>query len=296
MEKKVLLIVNPFSGRMQARGEFMNIVKTLCDADYSVTVHVTRCRKDATRVAESRAASFDLVVACGGDGTLNEVMTGLIRSGYKGEVGFLPGGTTNDMASTLGLPRNLVKAAQLLTYGRAKPVDYGAFNRDAYFAYIASFGAFTDASYNTDQKAKNVWGPLAYVAGGLGSMGAIRPWEIEAVCDGKTVSGSFVFGAAANSLSIGGIVKLRPDEVDLSDGMHEMLLVRTPELPGDLGATIGGILAGEFDEDYVVFLRGRHMEFRCKEPVPWCLDGEYAGDWKVAVVDNLPGKLNIIRP
>ena len=127
-------------------------------------------------------------------------------------------------------------------------------------------------------------------------MGAIRPWDLTVICDGKRVSGSFVFGAAANSLSIGGIVKLRPDEVDLTDGLHELLLIRTPELPGDLSATIGSILAGDFDPDHVVMLRGRRIEFRCREEVPWCLDGEYAGKCKTAVVETLPGRLNIIRP
>ncbi len=296
MDKRVLLIVNPYSGRMQARGALMDVIKTLCDADFAVTVHVTRCRRDATQVAKERCGDFDLVAACGGDGTLNETMAGLIEADYDGEVGFIPSGTTNDLASTLGLPRSLIKAAQLLTYGAVRPVDYARFNDDQYFAYIASFGAFTETSYNTDQKAKNVWGHLAYVAEGLGSVSTIRPWEMEAVCDGQKVSGSFIFGAAANSLSIGGIVKLKPSEVDLADGFHEMLLVRTPELPGDLGVTIASILAGNFDPNHVVFLRGRKLEFRCKKPVPWCLDGEYAGDWKSVKVENLPGRLRIIRP
>ena len=296
MGKKVLLIVNPFSGKMQAKNELLKIVKTFCDADFSVTIHTTRCRKDATRIAEERAKHFDLVVACGGDGTLNEVMTGVIRSGYTGEIGFLPAGTTNDFANTIKIPRNLAKAAMLITHGSARPMDYGSFNKDQFFAYIASFGAFTEASYNTDQKAKNLWGHLAYVAEGLGSVTTIRPWNISVLCDGKRITGSFIFGAAANSRSIGGIVRLKPTEVNLTDGMHELLLVRKPEMPGDLGATIGSILAGDFDPDHVVFLRGRHIEFQCKTPVPWCLDGEFAGKAKTAVINTLPGRLNIIRP
>lgn len=296
MRKRVLLIVNPYSGKLQAKNELMKIVTTLCDADFSVAIHTTRCSKDATRVTEERAKDFDMVIACGGDGTLNEVMTGVIRSGFTGEVGFLPAGTTNDFASTLGLPKSPAKAAQVVAEGKARPVDYGCFNKDQYFAYIASFGAFTETSYNTDQKAKNVWGHLAYVAEGVASVGAIRPWDLTVLCDGKRVSGSFVFGAAANSRSFGGIVKLRPDEVDLTDGLHELILVRTPELPGDLGATIGSLLAGDFDPEHVVMLRGSRIEFRCREAVPWCLDGEYAGKCKTAVVETLPGRLNIIRP
>ncbi|MBP5289059.1 MAG: diacylglycerol kinase family lipid kinase [Clostridia bacterium] len=296
MDKRVLLIVNPFSGKLQAKNELMRIVKTLCDADFSVSIHITRCRKDATRVTEERAKNFDTVIACGGDGTLNEVMTGVIRSGYTGEVGFLPAGTTNDLAATLKLPRNLVKAAELITYGAVRPVDYGSFNKNQFFAYIASFGAFTETSYNTDQKAKNVWGHLAYLAEGIGSVGTIRPYNLTVTCDGERVSGSFVFGAAANSLSIGGIVKLKPEEVDLTDGMHELLLVRTPEMPGDLSATIGSILAEDFDPEHVILLRGKRMEFHCREEVPWCLDGEFAGKCKTALIETLPERLRIIRP
>lgn len=296
MDKRVLLIVNPFSGKLQAKNELMRIVKTLCDADFSVSIHITRCRKDATRVTEERAKNYDTVIACGGDGTLNEVMTGVIRSGYTGEVGFLPAGTTNDLAATLKLPRNLVKAAELITYGAVRPVDYGSFNKNQFFAYIASFGAFTETSYNTDQKAKNVWGHLAYLAEGIGSVGTIRPYNLTVTCDGERVSGSFVFGAAANSLSIGGIVKLKPEEVDLTDGMHELLLVRTPEMPGDLSATIGSILAEDFDPEHVILLRGKRMEFHCREEVPWCLDGEFAGKCKTALIETLPERLRIIRP
>ena len=296
MNKKTLLIVNPFSGKLQARNDLLKVIKIFCDADYTVSVHVTRCRKDATRVAEERAKDFDLVVACGGDGTLNEVMTGVIRSGFTGEIGFLPAGTTNDLANTIRLPKGLAKAAELITYGRPRPMDYGCFNRSQFFAYIASFGAFTETSYTTDQKAKNIWGHLAYVAEGIGAVGAIRPWNLTVLCDDREISGSFIFGAAANSLSIGGIVKLKPEEGSLTDGMHELLLIRTPEAPGDLGAIIGSILAGDFDPDHVVFLRGKKIEFQCKEEVPWCLDGEFAGKWKNAVVTTLPGKLNIIRP
>lgn len=296
MEKRILLIVNPFSGRMRSRTALMDIVKTLCDADFSVNVHVTRCRRDATRIAREESHHYDLLVACGGDGTLSEMMAGVIQANYRGEVGFLPAGTTNDMANTLGLPRNLLKASQLLTYGKPSPVDYGSFNQDQYFGYIASFGAFTETSYQTDQRAKNVWGHLAYVAEGIGAVGAIRPWPMEIQCDGKTVSGNFIFGAAANSLSIGGILKLKKSDVDLSDGLHELLLIRAPEQPGDLSSIIAGILAGDFDREHTVFLKGRHMEFLCREPIPWCLDGEYAGSWKSATVDNLPGRMAIIRP
>lgn len=296
MEKKVLLIVNPFSGRMRSRTALMDIVKTLCDADFSVNVHVTRCRRDATRIAREESFRYDMLVACSGDGTLSEMMTGAIQANFQGEIGFLPAGTTNDMANTLGLPRNLAKASQLLTYGRPSPVDYGSFNKDQYFGYIASFGAFTEASYQTDQRAKNMFGHLAYVAEGLNSVSAIRPYPMKITCDGKTISGNFIFGAAANSLSIGGIVKLKKSDVDLSDGLHELLLIRAPEMPGDLGLLIAGILAGDFDQDQTVFLKGKHMEFSCKEPIPWCLDGEYAGDWKTATVDNLPRRMAIIRP
>ena len=297
MDKRVLLVVNPFSGKIQAKNDLLQIIKTLCDADFQVTVHTTRGRKDATKIAEERANNFDLIVICGGDGTVNEVMAGIIRANYQGAVGILPAGTANDFSGSLKIPRNLVKATQLIAEGSPRPVDYGCFNKDQFFAYVASFGAFTETSYNTDQKAKNIWGPLAYIAEGFGSMGTIRPLDLEVVCDDEHFHGSFVFGAVANSLTIGGgMIKLRSEEVDLADGMHEMLLIRTPEMPGDLGAIIGNLIAEDFDPEHVLMLRGHHMEFRCEDEVPWCLDGEFAGSWKSAVIDTLPGRLNVIRP
>ena len=296
MSRKLLLIVNPRSGTMRGQKQLLQVIQILCEADFEVTVHTTRFPKDATEVVRERAGGFDVICALGGDGTLNEVVTGAISSGYAGAIGFLPCGTTNDLANTLGLPKNLPDSARLIAEGTAPYLDFGAFNDDRYFSYIASFGAFTEVSYSTGQKAKNTFGHLAYVANGVGAAFQIKPYHVRVECDGKLIEGEFVFGAAANSFSIGGMVKLQKDVVDLSDGLHELALVKNPKSVSAFINILHEIARGKFSGENVLFLKGKDIVFQTDETVPWCVDGEYAGDHKEVHIRNLHEKVRIFRP
>lgn len=296
MEKKLLLIVNPTSGKMRAKNELMGICKIFCDANFSVNVHVTRCRADATRVVVEQGKAYDIIVACGGDGTLNEVVTGALAIGFEGALGFLPCGTTNDLASTIGIPKNLRRAATMITYEGEKHLDFGLFNKDRYFTYVASFGAFSDVAYSTDQKMKNVFGHAAYVTEALARLKDLRPYHMKVVCDGVEHEDDFLFGATANSLSIGGVLKLKKDQVDLRDGFHEVLLVRNPKTPADMAQLSVEMLSGVYENKSVLFFRGKEITFQSNEALPWCVDGEYAGMHTSVSIHNLHEKLRFICP
>jgi len=294
--RKLLLIVNPRSGTMRGQKQLLSVIQTFCEADFEVSVHTTRFPKDATEVVRTRGKGFDVICALGGDGTLNEVVTGAISSGYSGAIGFLPCGTTNDLASTLSLPKKVEDSAKLVAEGQAEYLDFGAFNDDRYFSYIASFGAFTEVSYSTGQKAKNTFGHLAYVANGVGAVFQIKPHHVRVTCDGKVIEGDFVFGAAANSFSIAGMVKLQKDTVDLSDGLHELALVKTPKSVAAFVNILHEIMRGRFSGENVIFVKGKEILFETDRPVSWCVDGEYAGDHSKVLIRNLHEKVRIFRP
>ena len=294
--KKILLLVNPISGKRAARKNLLDIVGILSGEDNFVTVHVTRFALDATQFVIDHGKAYDVLVACGGDGTLNEVISGALRSSYQGEIGFLPCGTTNDLAHSLRLPATLPRAAKTVASCAAKPLDFGLFNHDRYFTYIASFGAFTEVSYSTDQNMKNLFGHAAYVAEAFSRLKDLRSYHVRIDCDGTVLEDDFLFGAAANSLSIGGVLKLKRDKVDMHDGFHELLLIRNPKNPADLARLSKEIISGQYENRAVIFLRGKRIAFTSPDPIAWCVDGEYAGQHKTAEICNIHDRVRVIYP
>lgn len=296
MAKKILLLVNPVSGKAAAKSNLYGIIKVLCDAGHSVTVHITQRRSDATEKVIAEGAQYDVILALGGDGTFNEAVTGAVRLGYEGALGFLPCGTTNDLATTLAIPKKLQKASELIALGEPKTLDIGSFNRTRYFTYIATFGAFTDVAYSTDQKLKNVLGHAAYVTEAIARLGELRSYHVRVDCDGEIYEDDFLFGAAANSFSIGGVMKLKKEQVSLNDGFHDVLLIRNPKKAADLANLSKELLSGNFENKSVLFFHGKKISFDCEEEIPWCVDGEFAGNHSHAVVRNLQNRIQIFYP
>ena len=296
MAKKLLVVVNPTSGKMKMKSYLLEVCQIFCAAGFSVSVHVTASRRDAEKVVAAKSAEFDVVVSCGGDGTFNEVVTGAIKAEFGGAIGFLPCGTTNDLAETIGIPKSIPEAAQTVVSASPLPMDFGLFNEEQYFTYVATFGAFSEVAYSTDQKLKNLWGHAAYMAEALVKIKDLRGYRMRIRCDGTEIEDEFLFGAVANSLSIGGVMKLKPDEVDLSDGYHELVLMKKPKNATELGQLSKEFFSGNFENKSIILLRGKDVVFECEESLPWCIDGEFAGEHKSVRIQNLHRKLSVIRP
>lgn len=292
--KKMLLIVNPKAGQMKASRSLAEVVGIFNRAEYAVEVYVTGQSGDATRVARERASQVDLVVCSGGDGTFNETVSGVVQSGCRVEMGYLPAGTTNDFATGLKIPSVASKAAQMILEGQAETFDVGRFDR-RYFTYIASFGVFTKVSYTTPQSAKNALGHLAYVLGGVQELSQIRPIHVCFVLDGKeTVEGDFVFGAVCNATSVGGVLTLDPGRVDLRDGKFELLLIRNPKDLAELADCIRALQTRKYDSSLITFVSASKVEVLCDHEMDWTLDGERATGRNV-VIENLPEALLLRR-
>ena len=216
--KTMLFIMNPFAGQKRANRVLPDILLLFSQAGYDIHTVMTTGTGAATQAAQTQAGSVDLVVCCGGDGTLNETITGLLRSGAKTPLGYIPTGTTNDFAASLGLSHNPVQAAKDILEGEVHAYDAGRFG-ERYFSYVASFGAFTRSSYIVPQNIKNALGHTAYVLGGISELSQIRNEHIRMDIDGEIVEDDFLFGAICNSTSIGGILTLDPEQVDMGDGL-----------------------------------------------------------------------------
>lgn len=292
----VLLILNPVAGKLRAKTGIYDILGPLCAAGMRVTVYTTAARGEAEEVARRMGAQFDRILCCGGDGTLNEVVDGLLSGGVDRPLGYIPAGSTNDFAATLGLSGDLSTSVNRFIDGKACPLDVGCFNDERYFSYIASFGAFTASSYTAPQVTKNAIGHLAYILEGIKDLPSLQPIKLRAETDdGRVYEGNFIFGAVSNSTSIGGMVKLDASLVDLSDGMFELLLIHMPKTIAELHRILLALTSRDYGAaPELVLTRARAVTVTSAEALPWALDGEYAPGGTVAEIKAMPGALKLI--
>lgn len=271
--KKMLLVVNPYSGQKKAGKMLAEIIALFNRADYAVQAYITAGPGDATGEVARLCNQVDLVVCCGGDGTFNETIAGLLQVGSNTPVGYIPAGSTNDFASSLHLPGDLLEAAKEIIEGRPVAYDAGSFG-GRIFSYVASFGAFTRASYATPQGIKNALGHTAYVLEGIQELSQIRKEHIRMIVDGEEVEDDFLFGAICNSTSVGGILTLDPEVVDLRDNKLEILLVRAPRNLAELHECILAVQSQKYNCAMLTFRSATHIRIFADPDMPWTLDGE----------------------
>ena len=291
--KKLLFIVNPRSGRTKSRAPLFDAAAQFSKAGYLVNIHMTEGSGDATRTAAELGSQYDLVVCSGGDGTLNETISGLMQLENRPCVGYLPNGSTNDFAASLHIPSVTEKAASAVVEGTPFPLDIGSHN-GRHFAYVASFGAFTRSSYSAPQATKNALGHFAYILEGLGDLDSLRPYRCRVTADEEVFEGDFIFGAVCNSTSLGGLLKLRANLVKMNDGLFELLLLRTPKTPLDLQNLIVALTSMDYDYPGVILRHVRSVTVETQEDIPWSLDGEYAPSAERVEIRNLPGAIRLM--
>ena len=296
--KKLLYIYNPAAGRRTAKASLSDVVEVFSRQGYEITVHPTQGRGDATRTVLEDGGGFDRVVCCGGDGTLNETVQGLLAlpADKRPVLGYIPAGTTNDFSRTLELPRTLPELAEAAGTGAPRPIDVGeAAGRP--FTYVAAFGLFTDVSYSTPQANKNLLGHLAYVLEGAGRLANIPSYHMKVNADGgREVEGDFIYGMVGNTVSVGGLVNLPRDKVLLDDGRFEVILIRQPKTAKDWQSILTALTTLELSKDgegAVVGFSAGEVTFACDAPVAWTVDGEFGGEQQITTVKNLPRALTI---
>ena len=293
MDKKNLIIMNPFSGKREANKYLTDIIDIFTKGGYMTTILTTTERGDGTVYASRYAGEFDLITCIGGDGTFNEVVAGLLDSGERVPVGYIPAGSTNDFANSLKLSSNILKATEDIVKGRLKTLDIGSFNGRK-FSYVASFGAFTQTSYSTPQSVKNMLGHLAYILEGATSLTSIKPQHLKIEANGMPSEDDYIFGAISNSTSLAGILTLDPQYVDMNDGLFELLLVRSPKNPIELAEIVYMLTTQNYESNKITFVNADSFTIYADENMDWSLDGEYQEGCERIEIENLHNAIDIV--
>ena len=294
--KNLLLILNPCAGQRKGRRFLADIIGLFNREGYAVTTYVTSHPGEGERACIALAEQADLIVCCGGDGTFNETVSAVVKAGVKTPIGYIPAGSTNDFASSLHLSKNIMQAARDVVQGKPETVDVGCFG-GRYFSYVASFGAFTGTSYTTPQSLKNIFGHAAYLLGGIQELSQLRPWQLRVeLPDGTVIEDKFVFGAISNSTSVGGMLTLAQDRVDLKDGKLELLLVRMPKDLIELADCVLALQRQRYDNRMLTFLQTSSLQVTAPGDMDWTLDGEREpGHGEQVLVECVHNAIEVIR-
>lgn len=293
--KKIYFIYNPHSGKEQIGSKLNEIIRILADRDNALTVVPTIGYLDAMERIANLQEHYDLVVCSGGDGTLDEVVTGMMKRPPEKRfpIGYIPAGTTNDFARSLGIPRNMPEAARHAMTGRPFACDIGSFNEDS-FVYIASFGIFTEVSYSTRQEMKNVLGHMAYILEGMRSLYNVKSYRMHVTSEEMEFEGDFLFGMVTNSKSVAGFKGLVRGDVQFDDGVYEVTFIKRPRNPLELQEILAALLKEEIHTDYMYSFRTKKLTIESEEMVPWTLDGEFGGEHCLVTVENNQKAVEII--
>lgn len=294
-KKRALLIVNPCAGKTKSRAGTFEIVDKFSKGDYEFSIQTTTCQGDATNIVKRELDGKDMVVCCGGDGTLNETINGVMDMPRRVPIGYIPTGTTNDLATSLGIPSGIKEATDLIIGGHTNDYDVGLFNNRC-FTYVASFGAFSRASYATPQKYKNMFGHAAYIVAAVPEVMNIHPTKMRIEHDGGVIEGEFMFGAVSNSLSVGGFFKLPREEVKFNDGVFEVLLVPKIGMT-HLFPILHKVRSQNYDGKEIIFFKTSKIKiYAPDEEVPWTLDGEFGGNHHNVSIHVLERAVEIYSP
>ena len=295
--KSLLVIVNPVAGRGMYRQGLGEALHILYSAGYVPTVRFTTRAGEAVDLAAEGGAQYDALCCLGGDGTLSDVVTGLMRvpAGQRPPLGYFPLGTANDVATTLRLPKNdPAAAARRMVESSPRPWDVGDMGGGCYFTYVAAFGAFTDVSYETSQQSKQALGHLAYLLEGVNRLAKLPHYQTRVELDGQALEGNFIFGGVTNSTSVAGLVKLDQNLVSLDDGLFEVSLVRFPENLADMNKLMAEVAARKYDGEMFSIRRSQSVRFIFAESVPFTRDGEPGGSYEDLLIENRRAALTLL--
>lgn len=280
--KKMLFVFNPNSGKAQIKNELLKIIQEFSKAEYEVTVYPTTAPLDGYQHVLDCEGRFDVIACSGGDGTLNEIVGAVLQyKDKKPPIGYIPSGTTNDFATSLGIPKNMTRAAAHIAQGSPFLCDIGLANGEKNFNYVAAFGAFTEVAYATPQSLKNLLGHQAYVIEGVKSLYDLKPYKVHVITDDLDIKDTFVFGMVSNTQSVGGMKGISGNGVDLQDGLFEVMLVRQIKTPFDFQQLVTAFLMQKFDKcDMIYSFKTNKIRFESADELAWTYDGEFGGKYK----------------
>lgn len=293
--KKMLFIYNPNAGKGLLKPKLSDVLDIMVKAGYELVVYPTQSYKDAYRKVVHMDNDYDMVVCSGGDGTLDEVVTGMMKRDKEDRIpiGYIPTGTTNDFANSLHISRDIMEAADTAVHGKPFACDVGRFNKDV-FVYVAAFGLFTDVPYQTDQKLKNALGHAAYVLEGVKRLSNVPSYHIKITADDRVIEDEFMIGMITNSKSVAGFRSIMGKDVKFDDGEFEVMLIKKPKSLIGLQEIITALLVESFDTKHMYTFKAKEITLESKEEIPWTLDGEFGGQHDEVHIINKKQALEIM--
>lgn len=292
MDEKLLFIYNAKSGKAKIRTKLADVIDIFIKAGYRVETYQTQCPRDASYKIEKNGEEFDIIVCSGGDGTLNEVVGGVMKLEHKPVIGYIPSGTTNDFGNSIGLYKDMVKSAAVAVGGTPICIDVGEFNKESNFVYIAAFGVFTDVSYQTSQNLKNILGHQAYIIEGIKSLTSVKSYQMRIEYEEGVIEDEFIYGMISNSESAGGFKGITGKDVVLDDGLYEGTFIKKPKSPMELTSILNSLLAGNSRSEGIYNFKTSKVKIVSEDPVAWVLDGEYGGSHREV---NIINRMNAVK-
>ena len=290
--KKMLFVYNPYAAKGLIKNKIADIIDIFTKNDYLVTTYPTQHALDGYDKVCAADGKYDIIVCSGGDGTLDEVMTGLMETDLQIPIGYIPAGSTNDFANSLGISKDMLKSAEAAVGDHLFRCDVGAFNSDT-FVYVAAFGMFTEVSYKTSQQLKNIFGHLAYIMEGVKQLHDFTSYNVQVEHDGEVFQDEFIYGMITNSLSVGGFKGMTGNDVKLDDGVFEVSLIKKPKNPIELNEILACLTNMIDDTDLIYSFKTDEVRITSKSKVAWTLDGEFGGEHEEVIIRNLKRKAAI---
>lgn len=299
--KKALFVYNPYAGTQQIKTKLSDILQIFTNAGWETTCLPTAGTGDARIYVRDRGEGFESIICSGGDGTLEEAVSGLLDGArYEGKpllpLGYIPAGSTNDFGASLGISKEMTEAAQMIVEGNTFRCDIGGFNEEDYFVYVAAFGIFTEVSYDTPQDMKNMLGHAAYVLRGIQSLSSLKTYHVKVEADEVQIEDDFAIGMVTNSRSVGGFRNITGKYVDLDDGLFEATFIKMPRNPVELNQIITSLTSQDLDCPYIYSFKAAHIQVTSQDPVPWTRDGEYGGTHEQVILENKKQAVELYVP
>lgn len=296
MKKEILIIVNPNAGKGKVNKYIPQICDNLEKKGYELEVIYTSEKENGEKIIENYIRYIDAVVVCGGDGTISQVINGIIKSHKKIDITFIPFGTTNDYARTVGMSNKKYSLSKNLPKYREVGIDIGSFNNDKYFYYVAAFGVCTNIAYSTSQSDKNKMGKFAYYKKALKQFKNMKAYQTTIVTDDEIIKDEFIYGGITNSVAIGGFKWFKRNDVKINDGLFELVLIKKPKNRLALIKTFLSILRKKYDQKNIYYMKTKNLQIDFEEEVSWTLDGEFGGTVNHVLVKNNKNRLELLVP
>lgn len=290
---RLLFIVNPVSGKKTITDYMIDILNLYCKKGLEVSVLITQYQGHAAQYVKVNSQRFDRIVCAGGDGTINEVVSGLREAcDYRTLLGYIPCGSTNDFASNFGLDDDVMESAERAISDNIISLDSGVLN-DHSFLYTAAFGMFTDVTYSTPQSFKNVLGHQAYIVSALNHLASIKPIKAVIAYDDQIIEDEFLVGMVTNSERVAGISNLYRGDADLTDGLFEVLLLRYPKSVIEINEALSAFVMKKWDSRMLYYFKTPKLKIWSEDKIKWTLDGEYGGEYSVTAIHNRHGSVRL---